>query len=99
MVIGIIELVLLIFNLIGGIANYAAGKGFQGSNNQAVGISGLVGGIVGVIIGLIVVALLIYGLRKERPGFLIPHMVMQVNLILPTSSFQETYITFFRSSE
>lgn len=91
MIIGIIEQALLIANLICGIANYTTGRGWQGgSYDEPIGISGLVGGILGCVVGFIVVGLLIYGLRQERPGFLIPHIVAQVCLILSASAVKKS---------
>lgn len=81
-VIGILELIGLVLQLLGGVGGYVAGlSGTKDTYAANTGISGLVGGIIGIVIGVIVVALMLYGVNKVRPGFVIPHLVFQVGIL------------------
>jgi hypothetical protein len=78
LVIGIIELVGLIIQFISGIGSYASGGAGKTGSSYGLTLSGVIGGVIGFVIGLIVVILLLYGLNKIKPVFVIPHLVMQI---------------------
>jgi len=90
MVIGVVELIGIIIQLISGIVSYAkAGRvnlhapgmsTFSNFAGQTLG--GMIGGIVFFVIGVIAVILLIYALRKEKHLFVIPHLIMQILAII-----------------
>jgi len=76
-------IIIAIWEAIGVVAMLVDGLVAKFSNNTADGTYRLIGGAVGFAIYAIIIVLLIIGLVKEHPGFLIPHLVMQVlSLIL-----------------
>jgi len=81
LVIGIIELIGLLIQVASTIANYVMGRNIQGAFGTQ-SLAGMIVGIIFLILGIIVVVLLIQGVRKIKPNWLIPHMIWQVLSIL-----------------
>jgi hypothetical protein len=79
LVIGILELISLVFQLIGNIVNYAMGNGRGSFGYGGNTLGALIGSIIFFIIFLACVILLLVGLKKENHWMLIPHLILQVN--------------------
>lgn len=73
LVIAALEIVAAVLNLISGIVEATAG-----TNTKASPRGMLAWGVIQFIIWIIIAVLLIYGVRKEKPWYLIPNMVWQV---------------------
>lgn len=93
LIIGILEMIALVAAVVGTAVAYFALPSQESptADGQKSAISAgllshaelsLIGSVAALLIGSVVVALLIYGLIKERPAFLIPHLIAQLTAII-----------------
>jgi len=82
LVIGILELIGIVLQVIGSIVSYAMGNSRNSDNYAANTPGALAGGIIGFILWVIAVALLLVGIKKEKHLYLIFHLVLQILSII-----------------
>lgn len=73
MIIAVFEMVCLVINVIGAIFSFATG---------AISASAFAGGLVAPLVAIVVVSLLIAGIQKEKHLYVIPHIILQVRIVL-----------------
>lgn len=89
LLVGVVELIILVLNLIFTAAAYGTEKADERFNGGGTSIflflrseRSLTTGILSAIIGFLVVGLLIHGVLKQKHRFLIPHLIVQVLAIM-----------------